>query len=89
MGVSEPTRTKLEPTLTSLRKLAENHISFGQYKAAQMLLEAIDAIEQLEAENAKLRELCETFGMIANDAICGYDELAQANADAYELGVEL
>ena len=46
-----------------------------------------------EAENAKLRELCETFGMIANDAVCDYYErdemLAQANADARKLGVEL
>ena len=50
-------------------------------------------LEQAEAENAKLRELCETFGMIANDAVCDYYErdemLAQANADARKLGVEL
>lgn len=49
--------------------------------------------EEILAENAKLRELCETFGMIANDAICDYYErdkmLAQANMDARELRVEL
>ena len=50
-------------------------------------------VEAHEAENAKLRELCETFGMIANDDVCDYYErdemLAQANADARKLGVEL
>lgn len=48
---------------------------------------------KIESDNAKLRELCETFGMIANDAVCDYYErdemLEQANADARELGVVL
>ena len=58
-----------------------------------VLREAADTIDRLDAENAKLRELCETFGMIANDAVCDYYErdemLEQANADARELGVVL
>lgn len=53
--------TELEPTLTSLRKLAENHLSFGQYKAAQMLQDAADVIEGLESENASLRGAVEGF----------------------------
>ena len=51
------------------------------------------AYVEAEAENAKLRELVETFGMIANDAVCDYYErdemLEQANADARELGIEV
>ena len=46
-----------------------------------------------EAENAKLRELVESYGMIANEAVCDYydrDEmLADANATACELGIEV
>lgn len=53
----------------------------------------VDDVRFLESENAKLRELCETFGMIANDAVCDYYErdemLEQANADARELGIEV
>lgn len=54
---------------------------------------AWDRVRKAEAENARLRELCETFGMIANDSVCDYYErdemLEQANATARELGVEL
>lgn len=106
---------------TKLRGMALTFTTFGRYKADQRLLDAADAIEGLEsenarlqaardvvvedakeiaaqlcdarAENAKLRELCETFGMIANDAVCDYYErdemLERANATARELGVEL
>ena len=52
-----------------------------------------DNARAIIGENARLCELCETFGMIANDAICDYYErdemLARANEDARELGVEL
>ena len=52
-----------------------------------------DNARAIIGENAHLRELCETFGMIANDAVCDYYErdemLERANATARELGVEL
>lgn len=53
---------------------------------------AWDRVRKAESENEKLRELCETFGMIANGAVCDYYErdemLEQANANARELGVD-
>lgn len=52
-----------------------------------------EVIQGCELENAKLRELVKTFGMIANDAVYDYHErdkmLEQANADARELGIEV
>lgn len=52
-----------------------------------------DENERLAADNARLRELAETYGMIANDRVLDYFErdemLEAANATARELGVEL
>lgn len=52
--MSEPTSTKLEPTLTSLRELSKAFPDSS--RRAALLLDAADAIEGLEAENAKLRD---------------------------------
>lgn len=50
-------------------------------------------LSNTRAENAKLRALVESYGMIANEAVCDYydrDEmLADANATACELGIEV
>lgn len=50
-------------------------------------------LSNTRAKNAKLRELVESYGMIANGAVCDYydrDEmLANANATASELGIEV
>ena len=55
--------TKLEPTLTSLRETADRLDEIMEVsspwvhaKLTPMLRDTADAIEQLEAENAKLRE---------------------------------
>ena len=52
-----------------------------------------DENERLAADNARLRELAETYGMIANDRVLDYFErdemLEAANATARELVVEL
>ena len=56
---------------------------------AKEVKEVENHIDQLQAENVKLRELCETFGMIANDAICDYYDRDELLVDARELGMEL
>ena len=52
-----------------------------------------DENERLAADNARLRELAETYGMIANDRVLDYFErdemLEAANAIARELGVKV
>lgn len=71
---------------------------YGTATTAYLLMAmSIDSLErknrQLEAENAKLRELVESYGMIANEAVCDYydrDEmLAEANATAHDMGIEV
>ena len=55
MAEHEPTMTKLEPTMTSLRELSKAFPDSS--RRAALLLDAADAIEGLEAENAKLIEI--------------------------------
>ena len=56
-------------------------------------LELREQNAELRDENAKLRALVESYGMIANEAVCDYydrDEmLADANATVCELGIEV
>lgn len=71
--MSEPTRTKLEPTLTALREravvLRQGRWSDGP-EDAELMEHAADAIEGLEAEIAELRKLLLS---IWNDA-CQFDD---------------
>lgn len=81
----------------ALRRAAQNYRDFGKYEAEQMLLDAADTIWQLRddlqrmnAENAKLRELCADLyaGMLAYSKV-------QPTTQSYwatrlgELGVEV
>ena len=52
--MSEPTSTKLEPTLTSLRELSKAFPDSS--RRAALLLEAADVIEGLEREYARLQD---------------------------------
>lgn len=65
----------------------------GRKRQADNLIDKYHKIARLQAENAKLRELVESYGMIANEAVCDYydrdDMLADANATASELGIEV
>ena len=54
MAENEPTMTKLEPTLTSLRELSKAFPDSS--RMAALLLDAADVIEWLESENANMRD---------------------------------
>lgn len=102
MSITDELRKYAEELETAASRKSEHGFSPAAMKLTA-IADRIDAEHEAQLndafetrnsdENAKLRELCETFGMIANDAICDYYErdkmLAQANVDARELGVEL
>ncbi len=78
-----------EPTLPkSLRGMALTFATFGSYKAEQRLRDAADAIEQLEAENAELRELMK-HALINLSAWMGYGHPEWMVEKARELGIEV
>lgn len=76
-----------------MRGYVHTHDRNGWFDVIAETTPMYQMIDKADAENAKLRALVESYGMIANEAVCDYydrDEmLADANATASELGIEV
>jgi len=74
-------------------KNENNNLRAAREMAVEDAKSIVVMLSNARAENAKLRALVESYGMIANEAVCDYydrDEmLADANATACELGIEV
>ncbi len=78
--------TEHDPTLPkSLRKTALTFATFGSYKEEQRLKEAADAIEQLEAENARLKAAREVVVEDAKEIAARLCDAMSKNAVSQEM----
>lgn len=80
MGVTE-----LEPLLTKLRMMAQNHRDIGNYEMEQRLLDIVATIVGLERENARLREENERFIIKLNAEHIVRQNVESENARLLEL----